>query len=1041
MSQPKLISPLLDGFVMGDPISDHDGVRCCPAMQTENERKYMVKIISVPASQDKLDALLLAGAFADKISALSYFRDLAQDVENEAAQLQRLSQLEGFLPYENWQVVPMEDGDIGFEVYLTNSYHPTLDRLMRRESLTHLSAVNLGLDLCAALSVCRRSGYLFVNLKPSNVYICDDREYRIGDLGFIPMESLEFASLPQRYLSAYTAPEIADAYSALNSTMDVYAAGLILYQAYNGGVLPFERRAGNEPLPVPQYADPEMAQIILKACDPNPEVRWQDPLQMGQALVTYLQSNIINDVPIVPAVPEEEEELAAEEEIASSEPSTEDILAEVDEALDAVESLSSDEETTEKIPAEEIAEEPVAEVPVEEATVEEVPEKTEQVQTTFFPEQAQDVEDVVLPQEEAEEESLSEEEAPETVSDEEGPEETQDAMAAEAAIIQETLGVTEEASQILAHAEDLIAHETPDTVVIPEPIDVPIPELVIPEPDVEDAPEEAASEEAEAAEDAAAPDAEEAEETEEEDLSEEEAPEDAPKKKSRKGLIAILVSVVLVAALAIGGYLFYQNYYLQTIWGITLDGTEDQLVVSLDTDVSSDLLSILCTDTYGNTMRKDVVDGKAVFEDLNPNTRYKITVEISGFHQLIGSTTAYHMTPEQTSILDFTATTGTEDGSVILTFTVHGLQTGSWKVTYSAEGEEEKSVTFSGGIVTLTGLTTGKEYTFRLESTTALYVTGTTVITHVASKTVVAEDLTIQGFRDNALTAVWSAPEGVTVEGWTVRCYNDKGYEKIITVTGTTAVFEDLDSTLSYTVEVTAQGMTLYARAFVSANSITIPTVSVDDSNRNQLTISWTYEGTAPEGGWLLLYTIDGSADQQVVVCPETTGVIFPIVPGSTYDISIQPASGNTVFGGTYTYESPAAPTFSGYLLSAEHISMHMCKTPNKEDWTQYDVPAADYTTTYTVGSKASFATYLNHQYNTSPDVIVTLFVIRDADGKIVSTATQSQTWTFMWYRGFGRINIPSLPTEAGNYTLDIYFNGAFVHNQAFTMVSAENAV
>ena len=1037
MSQPKLISPLLDGFVMGDPISDHDGVRCCPAMQTENESKYMVKIISVPASQDKLDALLLAGAFADKISALSYFRDLAQDVENEAAQLQRLSQLEGFLSYENWQVVPMEDGDIGFDVYLTNSYHPTLDRLMRRESLTHLGAVNLGLDLCAALSACRRSGYLFVNLKPSNVYICDDREYRIGDLGFIPLESLAFASLPQRYLSAYTAPEIADAYSALNSTMDVYAAGLILYQAYNGGVLPFEGRAGNEPLPVPQYADPEMAQIILKACDPNPEVRWQDPLQMGQALVTYLQSNIINDVPIVPVAPAEEEELTVEEAVADTEPSTEDILAEVDEALDAVESLSADEAITEEA-AEEIPEA----APVEEAAAEEpaedAPEVTEQVQTTFFPEQAQDAEDIVLPQEEVEE-ALPEEE---TVPEEEIQEDAQDAIAAEAAAIQEELGVTQEASQILAQAEDLIAHETPDPVVVPEPIDVPIPEPVIPEPEEEEIPAEAESEEAEAAQDAdAAQDTEEAEEAAEEDLPEEEIPEDAPKKKSRKGLIAIIISVVLAAVLAVGAYLFYQNYYLQTIWGISLDGTEDQLVVTLDTDVNNDLLSVLCTDTYGNTMRKDVVDGKAVFEDLNPNTRYKITVEISGFHQLIGSTTAYHMTPEQTSILDFTATTGTEDGSVILTFTVHGPQTGSWKVTYSAEGEEEKSVTFSGGVVTLSGLTTGKEYTFRLESTTALYVTGTTVITHVASKTVVAEDLTIQGFQNNALTAVWSAPEGITVESWTVRCYNDKGFEKIITVSGTTAVFEELDSTLSYTVEVTAQGMTLYARAYVSANSITIPTVNVDDSNRNQLSVSWTYEGTAPEGGWLLLYTIDGSGDQQVVVCPEPTGVIFPIVPGSTYDISIQPANGNTVFGGTYTYESPAAPTFSGYLLSAEHISMHMCKTPAKEDWTQYDVPAADYTTTYTVGSKASFATYLNHQYNTSPDVIVTLFVIRDADGKIVSTATQSQTWTFMWYRGFGRINIPSLPTQAGNYTLDIYFNGAFVHDQAFTMVAAANAL
>ena len=105
MSQPKLISPLLDGFVMGDPISNHDGVRCCPAMMVDTGKKYMVKIISIPASQTKLDALLLAGAFSDKAAALEYFKELAHGVVEEAVLLQRLSRQEGFIPYENWQVI------------------------------------------------------------------------------------------------------------------------------------------------------------------------------------------------------------------------------------------------------------------------------------------------------------------------------------------------------------------------------------------------------------------------------------------------------------------------------------------------------------------------------------------------------------------------------------------------------------------------------------------------------------------------------------------------------------------------------------------------------------------------------------------------------------------------------------------------------------------------------------------------------------------------------------------------------------------------
>ena len=43
MSEPKLISPLLDNFAMGGPISDHHGIQCCPAMENNTDDKYIVK--------------------------------------------------------------------------------------------------------------------------------------------------------------------------------------------------------------------------------------------------------------------------------------------------------------------------------------------------------------------------------------------------------------------------------------------------------------------------------------------------------------------------------------------------------------------------------------------------------------------------------------------------------------------------------------------------------------------------------------------------------------------------------------------------------------------------------------------------------------------------------------------------------------------------------------------------------------------------------------------------------------------------------------
>lgn len=158
MSEPKIISPLLDGFTMGNPMSDHDGVRCCPAIKENSENKYIVKIISIPSTQAQMDALLLAGAYKDASEAMDYFKTVVDDVYKEAELLGKLSKLEGFLGYEGWQMEPITRRRLGYEVYLLGDYRRSLDKFVRKNPMTQLEAINLGLDICSALSVCRQAG-------------------------------------------------------------------------------------------------------------------------------------------------------------------------------------------------------------------------------------------------------------------------------------------------------------------------------------------------------------------------------------------------------------------------------------------------------------------------------------------------------------------------------------------------------------------------------------------------------------------------------------------------------------------------------------------------------------------------------------------------------------------------------------------------------------------------------------------------------------------------------------------------------------------
>ncbi len=978
MSEPKLISPMLDDFAMGGPISDHHGVRCCPAMPNGSDKRYIVKVISIPASQVQLEAFLLTGVYSNEAAALDYFKTLADGVVEEVEALNRLSKLEGFLPYEKYQVEPMQ-GEVGYDVYLLSPYKRSLDKYFRRTPMTHLAAVNLGLDLCASLAVARHTGYLYADLKPSNVFISDDHEFRIGDIGFVKLDSLAYTSMPEKYISQYAAPELHDPMASLNITADVYAAGMILYQAYNGGALPFDGPAPTGPLEAPLYADYEMTEIILKAIDPDPAVRWQDPITMGQALVSYMQRNGANDTPIVPPAA-----IVTDTELAQEEPAEEP----TEEPADDAEQILLDGFDLDELLAED-GEQPQEEV-IEPA----------QVPSTEVDEAVDN------PQEEAEETAENSEDEDFTnltflddIEDADGSYED----------------LSGDASEILSQADDLIAYEPPD-------------------------PFEALS-----AAPAAQPHA--SEETkviplktpvatiDDDDEDDDDDDYEPMGKKSGKKLVAILLVLLLLAGIAFGGYVFYTDYYLQQITDMTLTGSEDTLVVSITTDLDHSLLTVICTDTYGTRQESPVVNGVANFTGLNPNTLYKVQVEVSGLRKLEGETSENYTTPAKTEIVNFTATTGTETGSVILNFTVTGMDTDTWDITYSAEGEEPKTVTFSGHMATITGLTEGKTYTFTLSSDDAHYIVGTEQIQHTVVAPVYAENLAITGCADNKLTVGWDAPEGATVDSWTVRCYNDAGYDETVTAQSTSVIFENVDCTKAYTVEVTAAGMSSGDRCYMTANAMTISNIVITPTDTQKLSLTWDYSVSEPNGQWFVVYTIDGSEQSQIIRTDKNSAVITPYVPGSTYTISIQLENGATVFGGNTTYQTPEATKFDDYLITSDKVVFKMCKRPSKNNWSYTNVPDKDYTSTFKVGTKAAFVARLRNKYNTSSDVITTMYVIRDENGKLISNETTAQTWTSMWYKYYGELDIPSIPSTPGNYTIEVYFNGMWVHEQSFKVV------
>lgn len=967
MSEPKCISPLLDGFAIGKLMSSHDGVRCYPALKENSDNKYIVKIISVPASQVQLDALLLTGAYTDPASAMDYFKELSNGVIKEAQTLRKLSKLEGYLPYEGWQVSPMDNNQLGYEIYLLGSYKRTLEKYMRRSPMTHLGAINLGLDMCAALAIARRSGKIYVDLKPSNIYISEEREYRIGDLGFMELDSLQYTSLPTKYQSKYTAPELKDPMATLNETVDTYSLGAILYEIYNNGTLgtPDEETGA---YPSPANADYELAEIIQKAMAPDPKDRWSEPYEMGQALVAYMQRNSVNDVPIVPPV------IAAPE---SEKPAEAEVPVPVPD-LSIGESLSNSVDETDA------AGESMPELIVGDAAADDARDLS--------------VEAEALPETVEQNDSLTPDLRLQGVFEQAAPTEPQIKLDSDFSF--DTEAASGDNGELISMDEET-----------PEEYDDPIMEM------------KALLEKSSA------------EQSQNQDVH--------LRSHSKRGWIIPIVTVLIVSLLAACGYYFYKSYYIKTIDGLKVDGIENRMAVILDTDVDESLLTVVCTDTYGNTKKMPVSDGKAVFTDLLPDTQYKIRVEISGFHKLEGSTSHSYNTVAQTSVSDFQAVTGSEDGSAVLTFTVTGPETNEWIVRYSTEGEEEKTQSFTGHMITIPGLTIGKRYAFTLEPAAKLYVVGETTLDFTASRIVVAENLTVTSCVDGQITAQWNAPADTVIESWSVRCYSDDGYDQTVLCTEPTVTFDQIDPMTAYTIEVTAAGMTQPARTNVSANVVNLSDITVDSSDPSCLKVSWQFDGTAPETGWLIMYRIDGSEVQEVVQCDDASGVIRPRIPGAGYEITIQAADGRSVFGNTLSYVCPNAAIFVSQENAfteekTQKIQANMLVTPFK-NWSYKDVTRGYYTSTFKVGQPISVLLYSPRNFYVNNGNVSILYVIRNSEGKVMTELIGQETkdWRAMWVNTdyhFCELDLPFVPSEPGEYTLYLYFNNGAVTSLTFTI-------
>ena len=160
-------------------------------------------------------------------------------------------------------------------------------------------AVDIAIQMCAALGAAHRAGLVHCDVKPQNVLITADGRVKVADFGIARVLSQASTAMTDTVWGTphYISPEQAAGESPTPAS-DVYAVGVIMYEMLTGR-LPFEGETHtqlalahmrDEPPPLTSLnpAVPgQIDQIVSKVMSKQPSARYRTADQLATVLIEY----------------------------------------------------------------------------------------------------------------------------------------------------------------------------------------------------------------------------------------------------------------------------------------------------------------------------------------------------------------------------------------------------------------------------------------------------------------------------------------------------------------------------------------------------------------------------------------------------------------------------------------------------------------------------------------------------------------------------------------------------------------------------------
>lgn len=256
------------------------------------------KYISVPKDSDDKKTIFNSGLATDDKSFREICDERAEDMTDEINLMLGLKGLDNIVSYEDHMKCPKEN-EIGWDIIIRMELLTSLDKYLEKNDFYLDDVLQLGIDICNAISNCHNNNITHRDVKIENIFVDAEGHFKLGDFGVSRMSSGKTTKGTITGTEEYMAPEMLKK-EKYNSTVDIYSLGIVLYKLLNQKRVPFLpaegsikkddiesasiKRLEGEEFPSPKYADDEISRIINKACAYNKHDRYQDASEMVEDL-------------------------------------------------------------------------------------------------------------------------------------------------------------------------------------------------------------------------------------------------------------------------------------------------------------------------------------------------------------------------------------------------------------------------------------------------------------------------------------------------------------------------------------------------------------------------------------------------------------------------------------------------------------------------------------------------------------------------------------------------------------------------------------